>query len=165
MRLAVWVVLAGVAPLLAACGGSYEKVQRGSFECEINGRYYFASHPKACAQEGGRAVDPVPANGQSASLAVKVGWQGRDEITTGQLTYSRFGDWGDLRLELPEAGDVCEGTYRLKNPYDATWNADCESGRTVRGNLFLRQVDVAISAQGKDGDGRSVGFFPLPPES
>jgi len=81
------------------------------------------------------------------------------------LHYSRLGDRGDLRLELPEAGDACEGPYTLGTPYEGIWTGRCDSGQTLKAELYLKQYRVAVSARGKDGERRTFGFYAPEPES
>ena len=146
--------------VLAGCAGPDEPATESRLECEIRGRTYVVSHPWSCLREGGRVIEVSAAPSRWVSQPVKVGWQGRDEIQSGRLHYNRAGGAGGLRLELPEAGDECEGSYVLKTPTDANWSASCDSGQEIAGNLFLDEGGISISAQGKDADGRTFGFYP-----
>lgn len=153
---------------LAGCAAPAEQPAEGGgrLECEIEGYFYFVSHPWACLREGGRVVDTGEASGEWTTVAVTVRWQGRDEIKSGQLHYNRFGRKGEMRLELPAAGDACEGPYTLGTPYEGTWTGRCDSGQTLKVELYLKQYRVAISARGKDGERRTFGFYaPQPGES
>jgi len=156
--------LAGALLALAGCGGATEQQAQMRLECELNGRSYVVSHPWACLREGGRVVETPSAPSAWISEAVKVGWQGRGEIKSGRAHYNRFGASGELRLDLPEAGDLCEGTYSLAYGHDADWSATCESGQKIEARVFLNEGGISISAVGKDGEGRTFGFFPQPGE-
>ena len=67
-------------------------------------------------------------------------------------------------LDLPEADDLCEGSYELDVGHDADWSATCESGQKIEARVFLNEGGISISAVGKDGQGRTFGFFPKPGE-
>lgn len=166
MKLAIVTLMLPLLAFLAGCAapGEHEAAGGERLECEIDGHYYFITHPWSCLREGGTVVE-VPA-GESGwtSVAVKVGWQGRDEIKAGRLQYNSSRREGSLRLDLPAAGDVCEGPYKLATPYEGTWSAHCASGHTLDARLLLRQYKVTISALGKDGEGRTFGFTPKPGE-
>jgi len=154
------VCAAALALALAGCAASEEQTAETRLECEVDGHYYFVSHPWSCLREGGRVIEVATGPSVWVSQAVKVGWQGRDEITSGRLHYNRADTAGDLRLELPEAEDECEGRYTLKSPTDANWSASCDSGQEIAGHLFLNEGGISISALGTDGEGRSFGFYP-----
>ncbi len=165
MKSAGWGFLA-LALLASGCAAPGEQQGAGDdrLECELDGHIYFISHPWACLREGGRVVE-VPASADSReTVAVKVGWQGREEIKAGRLRYDSSRRRGSLRLELPAAGDVCEGDFLLTTPTDGDWTATCDSGQQIEARLFLNQAGVTISAHGKDGEGRSFGFYPKPGE-
>ena len=149
---------------LAGCAAPDAQEASVRLECEANGYTYVITDPWSCLREGGRVVEVTPAAGDWTTVAVKVGWQGREEITAGRLHYDRSRRQGQLLLDLPAAGDVCEGPYELATPSEGTWSAHCESGHTLDVTLLLRQYRVAISALGKDGEGRSFGFTPRPGE-
>jgi hypothetical protein len=161
-----WRCLAPAALVLAlaGCSGSAAQQAETRLECDINGRTYVVSHPWACLREGGRVVEAPNAPSAWVSEAVKVGWQGRSEIKSGRAHYNRFGPTGELRLDLPEADDLCEGTYELDFGHDADWSATCESGQKIEARVFLNEGGISISAVGKDGQGRTFGFFPQPGE-
>lgn len=128
-------------------------------ECVIDGRSYVVSHPWICLREGGEIVEPPSEPSPWVVEAVKVRWQGRDEIKSGQFHYNRFGSRGEMRLELPEVGDSCHGPYRLHSFGDAEWSAACDSGLKIRGTVFLDEGGVSAGGHGKDGEGRNFGFF------
>lgn len=149
-----------LAGLAAGCSGALEQTAETRLECEVNGRAYFVSHPWACLRQGGRVAE-VPAEPSPwISEAVKVGWQGRGDIKSGRAYYNRAGAEGGLRLTLPEVNDECQGSYVLQTPTDADWTATCDSGLRIEARLFLNEGGIAISAVGKDGEGRTFGFYP-----
>ncbi len=152
---------AGLTALLSACAGpaGQEAAAEDELECVIDGRSYFVTHPWTCLREGGRIVEPSGEPSAWVVEAVKVHWQGRDEIKSGQFHYNRSGQRGEMRLDLPEVGDSCRGPYRLHAFGDAEWLAVCDSGQKFRGTVFLNEGGVSASGHGKDGEGRILGFF------
>jgi hypothetical protein len=156
--------LAGALLALAGCSGTAGQQSAMRLECEFNGRITVVSHPWTCLRDGGRVIEAPSGPSAWISEAVRVGWQGRGEIKSGRAHYSRFGASGELRLDLPEAGDLCEGPYRLDYGHDADWSATCESGQKIEARVFLNEGGISISAVGKDGEGRTFGFFPQPGE-
>jgi hypothetical protein len=158
------IILFAAGALLSACAAPAEQeaAADGELECEIDGRSFVVSHPWTCLREGGRIVEPPSEPSAWIVEAVKVKWQGRDAITSGQFHYNRFGNKGEMRLDLPEAGDSCRGAYRLHSFGDADWLAVCDSGLKIRGTVFLDEGGVSVGGHGKDGDGRNFGFFAQP---
>lgn len=149
---------------LAGCAAPAEQeaVAEAELECMIDGRTYYVSHPWTCLREGGEIVEPPREPSAWVVEAVKVRWQGRDEIKSGQFHYNRFGNRGEMRLDLPEAGDSCHGPYRLQTFGNADWSAGCESGQKITGIVFLNEGGVAASGHGEDSEGRQFGFFAQP---
>ena len=146
--------------VLAGCAAPEAQTAETRLECEIAGRTYVVSHPWTCLRDGGRVIEVSAAPSRWVSQRVKVRWQGRDEIQSGRMHYNRFGRKGEMRLELPEAGDSCRGTYRLHSFGDADWLAVCDSGQRIRGIVFLDEGGVSVSGHGKDAEGRTFGFYP-----
>ncbi len=155
---------AALAPALlllpAGCAAPGGQSAETRLECESAGRTYFVSHPWSCLREGGRVSEVSATPSPWISQAVRVGWQGRAEIRSGRLHYNRAAWEGELRLELPEAGDVCQGSYVRLTATDADWSATCDSGQQIAGRLFMNEGGISISAHGEDGEGRSFGFYP-----
>lgn len=161
---ALVLILAALAGLAPGCTGAADDRAETRLECEVNGRVSLVSDPWPCLRQGGRVAE-VPAEPASwVSEPVKVGWQGRAEINSGRAYYSRAGTQGGLRLTLPEVNDECQGNYVMTTQTDADWTATCDSGQHIEARLFLNEGGVTISARGKDGEGRSFGFYPKPAE-
>jgi hypothetical protein len=144
--------------LLAACSTTASTTD-ARLECTTDSRTYFVTHPWICLRDGGEIVEAPSAPSDWVVEAVKVKWQGRDAITSGHFYYNRFGNRGEMRLDLPEAGDSCYGPYRLHSFGDADWSAACDSGLKTRVTVFLDTDGVSASGHGKDSEGRNFGFF------
>lgn len=169
MKSAGWFVLAvcalgALAGLVVGCTAARERTTLTRLECEASGRVYFVTDPWSCLGQGGRVAEVPVEPAAWVSEAVKVGWQGRSEINSGRAHYSRAGTSGGLRLTLPEVNDECRGGYVMTTPTDAAWTATCDSGQHIEARLFLNEGGVTISAHGKDGQGRTFGFYPKPAE-
>jgi hypothetical protein len=154
------IILVAAVALVSACAGpAVREAAADDLECVIDGRTYFVTHPWTCLREGGEIVETRGASPAWTVAAVKVRWQGRDAIKSGRFHYSRFGNRGEMRLELPEAGDSCHGPYRLQTFGNADWSAVCDSGQKITGIVFLNEGGVAASGHGEDSEGRQFGFF------
>jgi len=161
MRVLVPGACAPLFLLLAACSapGDQETAADADLECVIDGRSYYVSHPWTCLRENGQIVETPGAPSDWVVEAVKVKWQGREDIQSGQFFYNRFGNRGEMRLDLPDVGDSCHGPYRLHAFGDADWSAVCDSGQRITGRVFLNEGGVSASGLGEDAEGRNIGFF------
>jgi len=90
--------------------------------------------------------------------SIAVQWTGISELIAGEISIQQGKQNGRIKLTLPKARGLCDGTYAMTERRKGAWSIACTNGVSASGTMVAYGSGKGSSGEGQDDKGRTVKF-------